>query len=134
MAEGLLRRVVPTPVVEVVSAGTAPQPVHPHAVLAMREIDVDISTQQSKSLQPFLDQEFDFAITLCDEAQQACPSFPGSARHLHWPLPDPAAAEGPQEKRLEAFRAVRNELSGRIEGMLTEILERLLEKTYAEES
>jgi len=132
MAEALLRRVVPTPVVEVVSAGTDPQPVHPQAVLAMREIGVDISTQQSKSLQPFLDQEFDFAITLCDEAQQACPSFPGSARHLHWPLADPAAAEGSAEARREVFRAVRNELSERIEGMLTGIFERLLEKTYAE--
>ena len=132
MAEGLLRRVVPTPVVEVVSAGTDPRPVNPFAALAMREIGVDISAQQSKSLQPFLDQEFDFAITLCDEAQQACPSFPGSARHLHWPLTDPAAAEGSERKRLEAFRAVRNELSGRIDGMLTGIFERLLEKTYDE--
>ena len=132
MAEGLLRRVVPTPVVEVVSAGTDPKPVHPLAVLAMREISVDISNQQSKSLQPFLNQEFDFAITLCDEAQQACPSFPGSAQHLHWPLRDPAAAEGSEGERLGAFRAVRNELSGRIEGLLTGIFERLLEKTYAE--
>ena len=134
MAEGLLRRVVPTPVVEVVSAGTDPKPVHPYAILAMREIGVDISAQQSKSLQPFVEQEFDFAITLCDEAQKACPSFPGSAQHLHWPLADPAAAEGPEETRLEAFRAVRNELSGRIEGMLTGIFERLLENTYAERS
>lgn len=132
MAEGLLRRVVPTPVVEVVSAGTAPKPVHPYSVLAMREIGVDISAQQSKSLQPFVEQEFDFAITLCDEAQQACPSFPGSARHLHWPIPDPAAAEGSEQERLGVFRAVRNELSGRIEGLLRGIFERLLEKTYGE--
>jgi len=134
MAEALLRRVVPTPVVEVVSAGTDPKPVHPYAVLAMREIGVDISTQQSKSLRPFRDQEFDFAITLCDITQQACPSFPGSARHLHWPLADPAAAEGPEAERLAAFRAVRNKLSGHIEGLLRGIFERLLEKTYAEKS
>lgn len=133
MAEGLLRRVVPTPAVEVVSAGTDPQPVHPLAVLAMREISVDISTQRSKSLQLFLDQEFDFAITLCDDAQRACPSFPGSAQRLHWPIADPVAAVGLEEERLAVFRAVRNELSGRIEGMLRELFERLLEKTYAEQ-
>ena len=132
MAEGLLRRVVPTPVVEVLSAGTQPQPVHPDAILAMREIGVDITAQRSKPLQPFLEQEFDFAITLCDEAQQTCPRVPGAAQHLHWPLADPAAAEGPQEERLETVRAVRNELSGRIEGLLAGIFERLLEKTYDE--
>ena len=131
MAEALLRRVVPTPVVEVVSAGADPKPVHAYAILAMREIDVDISTQRSKSLQPFLEQEFDFAITLCDEAQQACPSFPGAARHLHWSLADPAAAEGSEQERLAVFRAVRNQLSGQIEGLLQEVFERLLEKTYA---
>jgi len=134
MAEGMLRRVVPTPVVEVMSAGTDPKPVHPDAVLAMREIGVDISAQQSKSLEPFREQEFDFAITLCDEAQRACPSFPGSARHLHWPITDPAAAEGSEAERRAVFRAVRNEISERIDGLLAGIFERLLEKTYEEQS
>ena len=132
MAEGLLRRVVPTPVVEVVSAGTEPKPVNADAILAMQEIGVDISAQRSKSVEPFREQEFDFAITLCDEAQQACPSFPGSAKHIHWPIADPAAATGSNAERLAVFRAVRNELSGRIEGLLRGIFERLLEKTYGE--
>jgi arsenate reductase len=133
MAEGLLRRVVPMPVVEVASAGTEPKPVHPYAIAAMREIGADIAAQRSKSLEPFLGQEFDFAITLCDEAQQACPSFPGSARHIHWPLADPAAATGSEQERLAVFRAVRNELSGHIEGLLRVIFERLLEKAYGEQ-
>ena len=132
MAEGLLRRVVPTSVLEVVSAGTDPKPVDPDAIRAMREIRVDISAQRSKSVEPFLEQEFDYAITLCDEAQQACPSFPGAAQRLHWGLPDPTAAGGSEDERLAAFRAVRNELSGRIEGLLEGIFERLLEKTYAQ--
>ena len=130
MAEGLLRRVVPVPVVEVISAGTDPRSVHPLAVAIMREIGVDISEQRSKALDPYVGQEFDFAITLCDEAQKACPSFPGTAKHIHWPLRDPAAAEGSELERLTVFRAVRNELSGRIEGMLRDIFERLLEKAY----
>lgn len=132
MAEGLLRRVVPTSVLEVVSAGTDPKPVDPDAIRAMREIGVDISAQRSKSVEPFLEQEFDYAITLCDEAQQTCPKFPSAVRRLHWSLPDPAAAEGTQEERLEVFRSVRNELSGQIEGLLEGIFERLLEKTYAQ--
>ncbi len=134
MAEALLRRAVPTPVVEVASAGTDPKPMHPNVILAMREIDVDISAQRSKSLQPFPEQDFDYAITLCDDAQGRCPSFPGTARHLHWPLTDPAATEGTEEERLEAFRSVRNELSVRIEGLFPEIFERLLERTYSDQS
>ena len=132
MAEGLLRRVVPASVLEVVSAGTDPKPVDPDAIRAMREIRVDISAQRSKSVKPFLEQEFDYAITLCDEVQQACPNFPGVARRLHWSLPDPAAAGGSEEERLAEFRAVRNELSGRIEGLFEGIFGRLLEKTYAQ--
>ena len=134
MAEALLRRAVPTPALEVASAGTHPKPVHPNAILAMREIDVDISAQRSKSLQPFLKQDFDYAITLCEDAERTCPSFPGTARRLHWPLPDPAAAEGAEAERLEAFRSARNKLSARIEGLLPEILDRLLERMHGEQS
>ena len=134
MAEGLLRRVVPVPVVEVISAGTDPKPVHPLAVAIMREIGVDISGQRSKALDPYIGQEFDFAITLCDEAQKTCPSFPGTAQHIHWPLADPAAAEGSEQERLEVFRGVRNELSEHIERLLKGIFERLLENAYGEMS
>lgn len=131
MAEGLLRRIVPPAVVEVASAGTEPKPVHPDAIRIMQEILVDISAQRSKSLDPFLGQEFDYVITLCDEAQEACPTFPGAAHRLHWSLPDPAAAQGAEEERLAVFRAVRNELATRMDGMLEGIFGRLLEKAYA---
>jgi arsenate reductase len=130
MAEGLLRRVVPPPVAEVLSAGTNPKPLHPNAIRVMAEIGVDISGQRSKALEPLLGQKFDFAITLCDEAQQSCPRFPDATRHLHWSIPDPAAAEGSEAERLLAFRAARNELSGHIEELLQGLFERLLEKSY----
>lgn len=130
MAEGLLRRLVPPGVAEVVSAGTDPKPVHPVAVRAMAEIGVDISGQSSKSLDRFLGQEFDYAITLCNEAQQACPAFPGAARHLHWNLPDPAAAQGTDRERMVVFRTVRNELATRIEALMEGVLDRFLLKVY----
>ncbi|MGH9786965.1 MAG: arsenate reductase ArsC [Terriglobia bacterium] len=131
MAEGLLRRIVPPAVVEVASAGTNPKPVHPDAIRIMREILVDISAQRSKPLDQFLGREFDYVITLCDEARQVCPTFPGAAERHHWSLPDPAAAQGPEEERLAAFRAVRNDLATRIDGMLESIFGKLLEKAYA---
>ena len=132
MAEGLLRRTVPPAVVEVASAGTEPKPMHPDAVRTMREILVEISAQHSKSLDPFLGQEFDYVITLCDEAQATCPTFPGAAQRLHWSLPDPAAARGTEEERLAVFRGVRDDLATRIDGMLEGIFGRLLEKAYEE--
>ena len=132
MAEGLLRRIVPSAVVEVASAGTDPKPVHPDAIRTLREILVDISAQRSKSLDPFLGQAFDYVITLCDEAQATCPTFPGAAQRLHWSLPDPAAARGTEEERLAVFRGVRDDLATRIDGMLEGIFGRLLEKAYEE--
>ena len=132
MAEGLLRHVVPGGVGEVASAGTDPKPVHRDAIWCMAEIGVDISGQRSKSLDTFWGQEFDYAITLCDEAQQACPEFPGAARCLHWNLPDPALAQGTDRERKVVFRAVRNELAARIEGLMEGILDRFLLKAYEE--
>ena len=130
MAEGLLRRLVPPEVLETASAGTAPKPVHPDAVRSMKEIGIDISAQRSKSLDLFWGQEFDFVLTLCDEAQQACPAFPGAAQQIHWSLPDPAAAQGTEEARMTVFRSVRGELAARINGLLPEIFDRLLRKAY----
>ncbi|OFV96709.1 MAG: hypothetical protein A3H28_05100 [Acidobacteria bacterium RIFCSPLOWO2_02_FULL_61_28] len=132
MAEGLLRRLVPPGVGEVVSAGTDPKPVQGDAIRILAEIGVDISAQRSKPLEEFLGQEFDYAITLCDEAQQACPAFPGAARRLHWSLPDPAAAQGTDRERMAVFRTVRNELAARIEGLMEGLLDRFLLKAYEE--
>ena len=125
MAEGLLRWVGGS-VVDVVSAGTDPRPVHPDAVRALREIGLDISRQKSKSAEPYLGQRFDYVITLCDAARESCPVFPGAARTLHWSLPDPAAASGSEAERLQEFRKVREQLSGLIDELLAEMMEGFL--------
>jgi arsenate reductase (thioredoxin) len=131
MAEGLLRA-LGGPVVEVASAGTSPKPVHAQAVRAMREIGIDISGQQSKSVEPFLKESFDYVITLCDSAKQSCPVFPGPAKRLDWSLPDPAAAKGSAEKRLRAFRSVREQLAAHIDQLLAEILDGMLGRLAAQ--
>ncbi|MBI3933624.1 MAG: arsenate reductase ArsC [Acidobacteria bacterium] len=127
MAEGLLRWLGGS-VVEVASAGTDPQPVHPHAIRAMREIGLDISRQKSKSMEPFLGRPFDYVITLCDSARETCPVFPGTGKMLHWSLPDPATASGSEEERMPVFRSVREELAAQIDELLAEILEGFLGK------
>lgn len=109
MAEALLRSLAGERV-EVSSAGTRPTRVHPLAVRAMAEIGIDISGSRSKSVDEFRDRAFDWVITVCDEAAESCPVFPGAARRLHWSLPDPSGATGSEEERLEQFRAVRDRL------------------------
>jgi arsenate reductase len=80
------------------------------AVEVMAEKGIDLTGQQSKSLDQFLEQGFDFIITTCDDAQNKCPAFPGRGKTLHWGLEDPAAAEGTKEEKLKVFRRVRDEL------------------------
>ena len=93
MAEGLLRHEGGAPF-EVHSAGTHPTSVRPEAVAVMSELGIDISRHWSKSVDEFRGQEFDFVITVCDNANAACPHFPGNTRRLHWPFEDPAAVTG----------------------------------------
>lgn len=119
MAEGLLRHMAGDRF-EVASAGTHPSLVRPEAIAVMRELGVDISGHRSKSLDEFRDQSFDFVITVCDQARQSCPVFPGAPRQIHWSLEDPAAAAGGDEERLAVFRRVRDELRERIRAFLTE--------------
>jgi arsenate reductase len=109
LAEGLLRHDGGEEFI-VESAGTEPSFVRPEAIEVMREIGIDISNQRSKSVDEFITQPFDWVITVCDNARQNCPMLPGAARQLHWNLPDPAAVEGDVKTRLEAFRAIRDEL------------------------
>jgi arsenate reductase (thioredoxin) len=78
----------------------------------MAEIGVDISTQESKTLERYLGEPFDYVITVCDDANEVCPVFPGARERLHWSFPDPSRAEG--EERLAVFREVRDEISSRI--------------------
>jgi len=113
MAEGLLRDLGREDF-EVVSAGVEPSYVRPEAIEVMNEIRVDISTHRSKSVDEFLNQEFDYVITVCDNANARCPVFPGPARRIHWSIEDPAAAKGNDEMRLASFRKTRDELQVRL--------------------
>lgn len=112
MAEALLRALGGF---EVFSAGTAPKGLHPLAVAAMQTYHLDISQQTSKHLDQFLGQDFDFVITVCDNANDNCPVFSGKAKRLHWSFPDPAAVEGSEEVRLNAFLEVAAALQQQLE-------------------
>ena len=114
MAEGLLRHFGGDRF-EVFSAGTVKTAVRPEAVAVMDEIGVDISGQTSKTLEQFLGLPFDAVITVCDDANDACPVFPGARDRVHWSIPDPSAVEGSERDRMKAFRAARDDLRGRIE-------------------
>ena len=114
MAEGLLRHLAGDRF-EAMSAGTEATHVRPLAIRAMEEVRVDISGQESKTLDRYLQERFDCVITVCDDANETCPFFPGAKRRLHWSLPDPAAAQGTEEERLEVFRSVRDRLRDYIE-------------------
>ena len=110
MAEGLLRSMA-SDRFDVVSAGTQPKGVHPRTIDAMRELGIDVSSHSSKDVQQFLNENFDYVITVCDRAKQACPIFPG-AEPIHWGFDDPADAQ--PEQQMEAFRRVRNEIQQRL--------------------
>ena len=114
MAEGLLRGLAGDHF-EAASAGTEATSVRPEAVSAMAELGIDISGQESETLDRYLKEPFDYVVTVCDAANEACPFFPGAKRRLHWSLPDPSAAVGTEEERLAAFRPVRDRLRGLIE-------------------
>ena len=101
------------------SAGTISSYVHPLAIRVMEEIGIDISQQTSKSLDKFLNETFDYIITLCDNAAASCPVFPGQGKRLHWPIEDPIGAIGSTEERIVLFRRTRNEIKKRIEEFLT---------------
>jgi arsenate reductase len=113
MAEGLLRHVAGDRF-EAMSAGTEATRVRPLAVRAMEEIGIDISGQESKTLDRYLAESFDYVITVCDDANEACPFYPGAANRLHWSFEDPSRVEGSEEERLAVFRSVRDRIRERI--------------------
>jgi len=113
MAEGLLRELAGDRM-DVWSAGSRPSTVNPLAIAAMRERGIDISSHRSKHLDQFRTQPFDTVITVCDNAAESCPVFPGPARRIHWSFPDPAAAEGSEAERLAVFREVRDGIEARL--------------------
>jgi arsenate reductase len=120
MAEGLLRHDAGDRF-EVESAGTRPGTVRPEAVAAMRELGIDISQQRSKHVDEFEGQQFDYVITVCDNAKESCPVFPASVTRLHHSFDDPAKFKGSEEERLTLFRRVRDELRS----YLSEFAERI---------
>lgn len=113
MAEGLLRALAGERF-EVYSAGTRATQVNPFAIQAMQLRGIDISSQRSKALTEYLAAPFDYVITVCDNAAENCPIFPGPAARIHWGFPDPAAAEGSAAEQLAAFVAVRDAIEARL--------------------
>ena len=109
MAEGLLRDLAGDRL-EVASAGVSPTQVRPEAIAVMRELGIDISRHRSKSVDEFAGQQFDYVITVCDNANEQCPLFPGNTRRIHWSFDDPAEAKGDEQSRLAIFRRVRDEI------------------------
>jgi len=117
MAEGLLRH-EGGPRYHVFSAGTHPSVVNPLAIEAMQEVGIDISQYRSKSVTEFVKDEFDYVITVCDNANESCPVLPGHAKRIHWSFDDPAMAEGSQDERLSMFRRVRDEIASRLKAFV----------------
>jgi arsenate reductase len=119
MGEGLFRQAAGGGW-EISSAGTKASFVRPEAVTVMREIGVDISGHRSKSVDEFAGQQFDYIVTVCDNARDTCPVFPGRAERLHWSLEDPAAVNGDEHARLAAFRRIRDQLSQKVDSFFRE--------------
>lgn len=113
MAEGLLRHIAGDRF-DVYSAGTEATAVRPEAIAVMREVGIDISGQTSKTLERYLHEPWDYVITVCDDANESCPVFPGAADRSHWSFEDPSKATGTDAERSEVFRKTRNEIAGRL--------------------
>jgi arsenate reductase (thioredoxin) len=110
LAEGLLRAAAGD-ILNVQSAGSKPAGyVHPLSIKVMQEIGIDISKHHSKHMNEFLNQKVETVITVCGNADQACPLFPGQVNRHHWPFVDPAHAQGSEEEVLNVFRQVRDEI------------------------
>lgn len=110
MAEGILRNSA-AELIEVASAGSNPSGyVHPKAITVLDEIGIDISSHTSKHMNDFLDQDIHTVITVCGNADQECPTYPGQFHRHHWGFEDPAHAEGSEDEIMEVFRKVRNEI------------------------
>ena len=119
MAEGFFRHYGGDGV-EVFSAGLEPKGVNPRAIEVMKEVCIDISHHTSDHLRKYTGQQFDYVITVCDNAARNCPIFPGAGTRLHWPFADPAEAIGDDEQVLAVFRSVRDEIGAKIKSWLAE--------------
>lgn len=117
MAEGLLRHLGGERF-DAYSAGTEATHVRPLAIAAMAELGVDISAQESKTLDRYLNEPFDLVITVCDDANESCPVFLGARERRHWSFPDPSKAAGTPAQQLATYRSVRDAIRARIESEL----------------
>jgi arsenate reductase len=100
---------------EALSAGTEARGIHPLAIQAMGEVGIDVAMHESKTIDGFLGQPFDLVITVCDDAAETCPVFPGAKERRHWSFPDPSTVQGDVEERFAAFAQVRDAIRDRIE-------------------
>ena len=100
------------------SAGTEPKGINPLTALVLAESGIDASFARSKSVTEFLDQPFDYVVTVCDQARQACPVFPGAGERVHWDFEDPAAVQGTDEQRIAAFRATLDGMRARVDAFI----------------
>ena len=118
MAEGFFRKrlkeTYPDDEHHVFSAGTDPHGINPNAVEVMNEIGIDISSHNSEHLSIYINDRFDYIITVCDNAAENCPVFPGGGERMHWPFYDPALATGEKEEILNSFRKVRDQIDRKI--------------------
>lgn len=119
MAEGLFRH-EGRGALEVESAGTRATLVRPEAIQVMAELGIDISGHRSKTVDEFLGQHFDLVVTVCDNARDHCPVFPDGTTRIHWSFEDPAAVDGPDEVRLQAFRSIRDQIHAKVKGFCQE--------------
>ena len=109
MAEGLLNSLYGTKY-QAFSAGTEPSVVNPYAIQVMSEISIDISKHRSKNINEFIEQKFDYVITVCDHANETCPFFPGGMKRFHQSFEDPASFKGSEAGTLSEFRRIRDEI------------------------
>lgn len=120
MAEGLLRDIGKGQL-EVESAGVIASFVRLQAIEAMNQIGIDITRHRSKSVEEFAGQEFDYVITVCDNAKESCPVFPGNTKRVHWSFDDPAEAVGDDAAKLQVFRRVRDEIKEKLTSFANEL-------------
>ena len=120
MGEGILRNIAGD-IFDVYSAGLKPSIVNPNAIKVMKEIGIDISHHTSDDVNKYIGENFDYIITVCDNAKESCPVFPGNGERIHWSFKDPADAVGSEEEVLNEFRKIRDQIKSTLEQFVNEL-------------